>query len=100
MFLRAFIFYTKKKIEEINSAVASVNKKYDALVADAEQTYGSNITSPVFGTNLEPTSPQGKSLIWNSKKPAADIQANIDPTGKTAYYDLIGMSDGLISSEE
>lgn len=96
----AIAFTAKKKAEEINSAVDSVNKKYDALIVEAEQTYGSNITSPVFGTNLEPTSPQGKSLIWNSKKPAADIQANLDPTGKTAYYDLIGMSDGLISSEE
>lgn len=96
----AVAFTTAKMNDEIASASEQINKQYDQLESEVEETYGNNIKEPIFGTKKQVNTPEGKSAIWDSKKPAAEIQAALDPTNKTTYYDIIGPSGGFINGEE
>lgn len=96
----AVAFTQKKMAQEIADSTKTINAKYDVLIEDLDNLYGSNIKKPVFGTNLDPTTPQGKSFIHTSKIPEAEIRALLDPTNKTTYFDLIGPSGGFNNVEE
>lgn len=96
----AVAFTQKKMAQEIYDSTQAINAKYDALIEDLDDLYGSNIKKPVFGTNLDPTTPQGKSFIHTSKIPGAEVRALLDPTNKTTYFDLIGPSGGFNNVEE
>jgi hypothetical protein len=96
----AVAFTQKKMAQEISDSTQAINEKYDALIEDLDKLYGSNIKKPVFGTNLDPSTPQGKSFIHTSKIPEAEVRALLDPTNKTTYFDLIGPSGGFNNVEE
>lgn len=96
----AVAFTQKKMAQEISDSSQAINAKYDALIEDVDTLYGSNIKKPVFGTTIDPTTPQGKSFIHTSKIPAAEVRALLDPTNKTTYFDLIGPSGGFNNVEE
>jgi hypothetical protein len=96
----AVAFTQKKKAEEIASSIESINKEYAVKIEDLKNLYGNNIKTPVFGTNIDPATPQGKSFIHKTKIPAAEALAALDPTNKTSYFDLIGSSGGFVNDEE
>jgi hypothetical protein len=96
----AVAFTQKKMAQEISDSVNAINEKYSKMISDLDKLYGSHIKTPVFGTNIDPISPQGKSFIHTSKIPEAEVRALLDPTNKTTYFDLIGPSGGFNNIEE
>jgi hypothetical protein len=96
----AVAFTQKKMAQEIADSTNAINEKYSVLIQDLKDLYGSNIKKPVFGTNIDPTTPQGKSFIHTSKIPVAEARALLDPTNKTTYFDLIGPSGGFNNIED
>jgi hypothetical protein len=89
-----------KMAEEIKASAENINAEYDKKIQDVETTYGSHLITPVFGTIIDTTSPQGKSTIHSAKIPAAEALSLTDPTNKTTYFDLIGPSGGFNNVEE
>lgn len=95
----AVAFTQKKMAQEIADSIQSINAKYDSLEKELDTLYGTNIIKPVFGTNNDSSSPQGKFTKHNDDIPAAEIKALLDPTNKTTYFDLIGPSGGFNNME-
>lgn len=96
----AVAFTQKKMVDEIKEAAKNINVEYDKKIKDVETTYGSHLTKPVFGTILDPDTPQEKSALHTTKIPKAEAEALLDPTNKTTYYDLIGPSGGFNNMEQ
>ena len=67
-------------------------------LANIDATYGDYLSKPLFGTTIDPTSPEGKRNIYNTATlPAANVTAALDITNKTTGLDIAGPGAGLFS---
>lgn len=89
----------KNKADDISKAT---EQNASLMAEEIERATAEILTfleKPIFGTGLEPTTPEGQRQAYKIKLTASDAVAKLDLTGKTTAKDIAGAGDGLITDE-